>query len=644
MKKIVFLLILAPLFMFSQIKAIIEADRKVDSFEYLDAIKIYERLDKKGQATPDLIEKLANLYYDNASYAKANKWFAKLYMMSPQMKSESHYRYAQTLKTVGQLEESKKQIELYKKAAPNQTRTFLLDSNFGTNSLFEFSNIKLLPINSEFSDFGTTLKGDTLVFSSTRGNVLSNTIDSRTGQYYAKIYETVIEDDDKFREPKLLYRGKYAKHNQTTPVFSQDGKTMYFTENKYDDSSIGVALNGEFNLCKSVFENGEWVDKGRLSFEQKDSVRIAHPALSPDGKSLYFASDMLETIGESDLFKIEINEDGSFGKISHLSNTINTEGRETYPFITQSNTLIFASDGHPGLGGLDLFSIDLTDPNAKVIHLGDTINSAYDDFALVVNNDNTKGYYTSNKPGGIGDDDVYSFDVLEKPNLNKLKEKLLILEVIVRDYDTNTILDDVAVSLIDTDNKTLAMSKTDSEGKINFKDIKPNSIYRLLVEKDLFISKVVKARIDDVNSIETVLLNAKAVVKEITEIPTDVGYDVALDLKIDRIFFDFNQFSIRDEAKTKLDNLVAFLNLHPEVRIEIGSHTDSRASNEYNLILSQKRAQSTLNYLVERGVNPSRLIAVGYGESKLVNNCSDGVDCTEKQHEENRRSTFLILK
>lgn len=630
--------------MFSQIKAIKEADRKVKRFEYLDAIKIYERLDKKGQSTPDLIEKLANLYYDNASYAEANKWFAKLYLMSPQMKSESHYRYAQTLKTVGQLEQSKIQIELYKKSAPNQIRAFLLNSNFVANSLFEFSNIKLLPINSELSDFGATLRGDTIVFSSARGNVLSNAIYSRTGQYYAKIYESVIEGDGKFSEPKLLNKGKYSKYNETTPAFSKDGKTMYYTENKYDDFSNEVVLNGEFELCKSVFENGKWVNKGRLSFEQKDSVRIAHPALSLDGKSLYFASDMPGTNGDSDLFKIEINEDGSFGKITHLPSTINTEGRETYPFITQSNTLIFASDGHPGMGGLDLFSIDLTDPNAKVIHLSDAVNSPYDDFALVINNQNTKGYYTSNKSGGMGDDDVYSFNVLEKPNYDKLKENLLSLDVTIRDDETNKILNGVSVSLIDAANKTIAVSQTNSEGKIDFKEIKPNSIYRLLVEKDNFISKEVSVRIDSENTISTVLLNAIASEKGIADVPTNAGYDIASDLKIDKIFFDFNQYTIREEAKSKLDNLVAFLNLHPEVRIEIGSHTDSRASKAYNLILSQKRAQATLNYLVKRGIKSSRLIAVGYGESKLVNNCSDGVKCTEKEHEENRRSSFLILK
>lgn len=644
MKKIVFLLVLTPLFMFSQIKAIKEADRKVKRFEYLDAIKIYERLDKKGQSTPDLIEKLANLYYDNASYAEANKWFAKLYQMTLEMKSECHYRYAQTLKTVGQLEQSKEQLELFKKLCPDQIRTSLLNSSFDEKSLFEFSNIKLLSINSELSDFGTTLKGDTLIFSSARGNALSNTIYSRTGQYFAKIYETVLEEKGGYSVPKLLYKGKYSKYNETTPVFSKDGKTMYYTKNKFDDSSNEAPLNGEFELCKSVLENGNWVNKGRLSFEQKDSVRIAHAAISPDGKSLYFASDMPGTYGDSDLFKMEINEDGSFGKIVHLPNTINTEGRETYPFITQSNTLIFASDGHPGFGGLDLFSIDLTDPEAKVIHLGDSINSPYDDFGLVINNQNSKGYYTSNKQGGMGDDDIYSFDVLEKPDLDKLKEEPLTLDIVIRDYATNKILEDVTVSLIDATNNTIASSKTNLEGKINFEPVKSNSVYRLRLEKSNFILKEVEVRIDDVDAVSTILLNKITVEEGVAKVPTDVGYDVASDLKIDKIYFDLNKYNIRAEAKLKLDNLVNFMNLHPKVNIEIGSHTDSRSSKEYNLILSQKRAQATLNYLVERGIQSSRLIAVGYGESKLVNNCSDAVKCPESEHQFNRRSAFLIIK
>lgn len=645
MKKLKLLFfILVPLLVFSQQKAILQGDKKSKNFEYLAAIKIYERIDKKGQATPEVIEKLANLYYENASYVQANKWFTKLFLATPEMKSESHYRYAQTLKTVGLQEQAQEQLELFKKGNPNQIRTTLLNSSSKVNSLFEFSNIKLLSINSDLSDFGTTIKGDTLLFSSARGNSLSNTIYSRTGQYFVKIYETVKNGKGEFSTPKLFNRGSYSIYHETTPVFSKDGKTMYYTQNKLKDSSNKLLINGEFELYKSVFENGNWVNKGRLSFEQKDSVRIAHPVISPDGKTLYFASDMPGTFGDSDLFKMDINEDGSLGKISHLPNNINTEGRETYPFITTSNTLVFASDGHPGLGGFDLFSIDLSDPDAKVVPLGNDINSAYDDFGLVIDNLNSKGYYTSNKPGGMGDDDIYSFDVVEKPNLKKLKALPLALTIVVRDEQTNKIIDNVSVSVIDIDNNTIDNSKTDLDGKINFNKIKSNSIYTVKLEKNKYNSKNVEVRVDDVNAVSTILLTQADEKVDIAKVPTDVGYDVASDLQIDKIYFNLNKYNIREDAKLKLDNLVAFMNLHPKVNIEIGSHTDSRATKEYNLILSQKRAQATLNYIIARGINASRLIAVGYGESKLVNKCSEGIKCTEKEHEENRRSTFLIIK
>lgn len=643
MKKILFLFILSPLLLFSQQNAIKEAEKKVKNFEYLDAIKIYERLYKNGKATPEVIENLANIYYNNASYVQANKWFDKLYSMTSQMKSESHYRYTLTLKTVGLQEQSKEQLELFKKQNPNQIRTLLLNSTSNEKSLFEFSNIKSSLFNSDLSDFGTTLKGDTLLFSSARGNDLSNPIYPRTGQYFIKIYETVKKGNNDFSEPKLFSKGSYSTYHETTPVFSKDGKTMYYTQNRLLDSSVNESENKEFKLFKSVFENNKWINKGGLSFVQKDSVRIAHPAISPDGKSLFFASDMAGTFGGSDLFKIEINEDGSFGKISHLPNTINTEGRETYPFVTNNNTLIFASDGHPGNGGLDLFSIDLTDVNAKVIHLGNDINSSYDDFGLIIDNYISRGFYTSNKPGGMGDDDIYSFDVLENPNLDKLKVLPLILDIVVRDEKTNKTLDNVSVTITNSDTNIIATAKTDLVGKINFNTIIPNSIYTVKLEKDKYIFKEVEIRIDNENTISTILLSKMSVEIDINKVPIVADYDVANDLQIDKIYFNLNKYDIRDDAKFKLDNLVAFMNLHPRVNIEIGSHTDSRASKEYNLILSQKRAQSILNYLTARGILTSRLIAVGYGELELTNNCSDQVKCSEEEHEKNRRSSFLII-
>lgn len=646
MKKLKLLFfIFIPLIVFSQQKPISEGDKKVDNFEYLAAIKIYERLDKKGQATPEVIEKLATIYYNNASYVQANKWFAKLYQMTPNMKSECHYRYAQTLKTVGLQEQSAEQVELFKKASPSQIRTALLNYSSREKSLFEFSNIKLLPINSNLSDFGTTLKGDTLLFSSARGNTISNTIYSRTGQYFVKIHETVKKNNGEYSKPKLFDKGNYSMYHSTTPVFSKDGKTMFYTQNKLKDS-LKHKLNGEFELYKSTFENGKWINKGRLSFEQKDSVRIAHPIISPDGKNLYFASNMPGTFGDSDLFKMEINEDGSLGKISHLPAAINTEGRETYPFITASNTLIFASDGHPGIGGFDLFSIDLTDADAKVISLGDDINSPYDDFGLVFDEVNSKGFYTSNKPGGIGDDDIYSFDVLEKPNPGKLKPFPISLNMVIRDIKTNAVLDSVFVSLRDSNNNLIGNAESDLNGKIDFSSLTKNSIYSVKVEKNNYISKNVEIRIDDVSANSVILLSQKFSIEDvnIAAVPVNIGYDVALDLKLDKIYFDLNKFDVREDAKIKLDNLVAFMNLHPNTNIEIGSHTDSRATKEYNLILSQKRAQATSNYLIARGIDASRLIAVGYGELKLVNKCADYINCTEKEHDENRRSTFLIIK
>jgi outer membrane protein OmpA-like peptidoglycan-associated protein len=294
-----------------------------------------------------------------------------------------------------------------------------------------------------------------------------------------------------------------------------------------------------------------------------------------------------------------------------------------------------------------LFSLDLNNPNAKVISLGASINSAFDDFGLLVSDDLSQAFFTSNRAGGKGDDDIYSVVVREIPLTLEQKQDAIEKVVVsgtIKDNALNELLPNVNVVLVDATDKEIARTKTDEKGKYTFTNVLPNANYFVNINKfDKLVQKIpVTVAATSVSTEVAVSKNLVVPKVDITKAPTNVGVDVALALKIDQIYFDTNKYEIRPDAKLDLDLLVAYLKLNVDVKIEIGSHTDSRDTKEYNMILSQKRAQSTLNYIVSEGIDATRLIAVGYGESKLVNKCSDGVKCTETQHQQNRRSSFVI--
>jgi len=639
MKKYIYILLFISISANSQEKALLTADKKFKQEQYIQAVKIYEQLAKKGVASVEIYERLGDSYYFNANYEKAFVWYQKLYELNANCSSEYLYRYAQCLKSTGNYDLAKTILEKYSNKEKLEIRADLFKKFNGKantdDRLSKAFNVMNLDINSTKSDYGGIIKGDTIVFASARNRNLANRIYKRTNQSFTNLYYSTIKSLIDIPEPKLFSKNTFSKFHEATPSFSKDGKTMYFTQNEVKKNKRGKAVNGLYKIYKSIFQNGYWTTPEKIQIEADDLARIAHPALSPDEKYLYFASDMKGTFGASDIFKIKINEDGTYGKPENLGSKINTEGRESYPFITKDNKLLFASDGQPGYGGFDIFVLDLDNPNALPINLGTKINSPMDDFAMFWNRETRLGTFTSNRNGGVGDDDIYLIEEVVPFTFEvEIPVKGSLQDLITKDF-----LLDAQVVLLDNNDNVIAKTKTDNKGNYSFDKIKTNQTYKIRIEKEGYETQ---QKTVTVSQYETEI-NIPVVVSAL-KVKIDKGVDIANVIKFNQIYFDLDKSDIRKDAKVELEKIVEVLKTYPKINIEIGSHTDARQHRKYNKILSQKRAEATLNYLVKRGISKSRLTAKGYGELQLVNKCSDGVLCSEKEHQQNRRSTFIILQ
>ena len=623
---------------YAQKSKITTADKKYDNYAYIKAVNTYERVAEKGYKSEDMFQKLGNSYYFNGELDKAAKWYGELFTMNPNQESEYCYRYAQSLKAVGQPEKANEMMEIFHQKASDDTRGKLFEKNKNYLDQIKANSgrykIEDAGINSKYSDYGSAFYGNKLVFSSARDTgSLGQRKHTWTNQHFTNLYFSDLGEEQTLGKVTKFSKKINSKFNESTPVFTKDGKTMYFTRNNYLDGKKGKDGNKVtlVKIYKASFENDSWDKITELPFDS-DQYSVAHPALSPDEKTLYFASDMPGTLGQSDLFKVKINEDGSFGTPESLGNEINTEGRETFPLVTDENELYFASDGHLGLGGLDVF-VSKMNPDGtfgEVQNVGDGINSPKDDFAYLIDTKSRKGFVTSNRDGGQGYDDIYKF--LETRKLQCLQE----LYGNVTDLATSQILPETKMSLFDNEFKLLNTTVTDQAGNYTFA-VECGKTYNVRAAKQDYITKEQKIVIAKENGRTNLPF---ALEKDVCKVA--VGDDLGKCFGIKMIYFDLDKYNIRSEAALDLEKILDVLNQNPTMKLDIRSHTDSRASFKYNEVLSENRAKSTINWLMKNGVAPSRLTGKGYGETQLVNQCADDVKCTEEEHQMNRRSEFII--
>jgi outer membrane protein OmpA-like peptidoglycan-associated protein len=610
------------------------AQKKYDQLAYSESIKIYEALAKDGYKSKELFENLANAYYFKADFKPAKIWYDSLFVFTEDVSANSYNKYINTIKSQGDYIKANEWMRKMAIKYPNDTRVKVYNDNLEYLSNSKKSKttaqIKNAGINSPYFDFSPAYFGKkSVVFSSTKTTKNSLAIKHNwTNESFTNLYFVDIERDSIISPPKRFNDKINKFYNESSAVFTKDGKTMYFTRNnqlKFNaktDTLNSVLLK----IYKATFDGKKWGNIKELPFNN-DNYSCAHPALSSDEKELYFSSNQADSKGMSDIYKVAILENDTYGMPENLGENINTEGRETFPFITKDNVLIFASDARAGLGGLDIYYVHLDSENKEIKTFGAPVNSSQDDFGLIYKDSLQDGFFTSNRfKDNLGKDDIYSFKSLEIPKIFKVTASVI--------EEASSVPIEAQVVLMD-ENKNQIKQLTSKDGKFKVADLEQGTKYFVTVSHPDF--ETYEGPISFNGKETNIVYKLKKKELELSEV------DLAKILGIRIIYFDLDKYFIREDAALELQKIADIMNEYPRMKIDVRSHTDSRSGAEYNQKLSQLRAEATRSWLINQGVAPERLIANGYGETKLVNTCSDGVLCDEKQHEENRRSEFIII-
>jgi outer membrane protein OmpA-like peptidoglycan-associated protein/tetratricopeptide (TPR) repeat protein len=610
-----------------------KADKKYQKYAYIDAIQIYERIVAKGHKSKDLFQKLGNAYYFNGVLEKAENWYSQLFELHVTLEPEYYFRYAQALKSLKKYDKADKMMEqFYQLTNDYRGKLYVENREYLTeiNKKEEKYTIEDAGINSKESEYGGTFFNGKLYFTSSRKFLKEkNHKDNWTNQNFTNILTANLDEKGKPVFIDELKDDVNSKFHESSVVFSKDGKTVYFTRSnstfkKGKDNNDNTVI---LKIYTATNDKEKWINLKELPFNNQN-YSCAHPSLSSDEKTLYFVSDMPGSYGGSDLYKVAVNSDGTFGTPENLGPQVNTKARETFPFIDKNNTLYFATDGRPGLGGLDIFcsKMEANGSFSSFENLGTPVNSEKDDFAFV-NTSDKSGYFSSNRPGGMGFDDIYKFNEKEPPATTTCNS-------IVVDSETNSNIPSVKLSLYDANHNLIKEFESDKDGKYAV-DLLKDREYYLKGEKEGYLTN--EMRISGNAPLPEFILKLDPKIQKINQ-----GTDLAKVFGI-VIYFSFDKHIITPEAEVELAKIIEVMQQNPTIIIEIGSHTDSRQSAAYNLRLSNFRANSTMKYMISKGINPSRISAKGYGESKLVNGCKDGVPCSEEEHQKNRRSEFVII-
>lgn len=613
--------VLASSLVFAQNKDTQVADRLFKRFEFIKAAESYLKLVASQNADGYVYRQLADCYYNIYNTKEATKWYSKA--ITQKQDSEVYYRYAQMLKANGNYQESNKQMQKFAALQPNDSRTkiFIENPNYFPVLLDQIKSfdIKMVDINSDKSDFGAFLEGNSIYFTSARNS--SSKIYSWTKEPFLDIYKANLNEDGTISNIELL-KELNSKYHDGSVSISQDGNTMYFTsdsfrENSFEKDKANKLKLGRNNIYSAKFVNGKWDEITSLPFNSKD-FSSGNPSISRDGKTLFFSSNRPGSIGGVDIWKVSISETGSYGTPENLGNKINSEGNDSFPFITSENVLYFSSDAKQGIGAMDVYKIDLNS-DSEVKNLGKPVNSEKDDFAFSFNENKKIGFVASNRNGN---DDI--FQLLPVCNYE--------VNTIVTNANTGAILAEANVSILDDKNNIISSLKSNSKGEVSY-TVDCEKPYTIQAIKDGFESNSfdVKASNKKGGSI-----NISAALNPITAIITET------EVLLNPIFFEYNNSNITQQGAFELDKLVQIMKNNEKLIIFVKSHTDNRGSDEFNLLLSDKRAKATIQYVISNGIAVNRISGKGFGEKEPKVDCKN--NCSDKANEQNRRSEFLIVK
>ena len=598
------------------------ADKMFQRFEYVAASKAYLDLVEKGKKDNYIYKQLADSYYNMFNTTEAIKWYAMV--VTQDQEAETHFKYAQMLKGNGKYEEANKQMAIFASKSPTDQRAISFNENpnyipqlLDKQRMFE---VKQTTINSDKSDFGAVLTNDNIVyFSSARNSTRRK--NATTEEPYLDIYQSVFTPDTDLLSTATTTDELNTPWHDGLVSVTSDGNTLYFardsrSEKMYEKSKTDNTKFSTIFLYKATKTNGKWGNITALPTNNK-AYTTANPSISKDGKTLYFSSNMPGGQGGNDIWKMSVAPNNTYGTPENLGQGVNTPGNEQFPYVTENNILYFSSSARQGLGGLDVFAMDLNEVKPTAVNVGKPVNSEKDDFAFSYNTQKNKGFFSSSRSGG---DDIFMATAICGVKATS----------IVTDAKTAKALSNASVAILDDKKNIIQTKTTDESGQVVY-DIECNKPYVIQATKQGYESasfevvpnKGGKTTIEaKLNPIEAIITPTEIILKPIT--------------------FDYNTSNITQEGAFELDQLVMVMRNNPEMIIMSKSHTDNRGSEQFNMKLSDQRAKSTVQYIVSKGIAENRISGKGYGKSEPKIDCKDA--CTEAEHQANRRSEFLIVR
>ncbi|GAA4423258.1 OmpA family protein [Pontibacter saemangeumensis] len=609
-----------------------KGDKRFGEEQYERAIEFYKQgLASAGNAG-EVNYKIAEAYRLSNRLAEAMPYY-KAALDANYRKEDGFFYYGLALKANGQYEEALRQLQDYVRvgtspqlkaqAAREIENLSTLSTILKKSSPYEIMNLEAL--NTDASEFAPYVLDNELVFSSTRGpgkEYMGN------GEGFLDLYTTTLTDSAAEMGGAVRpYENVNAESiHDALATFTNEGNTMIFARGN-EGTKKG---RQNVDLFLSNFRSGAWTTPQILSISDREAWDSS-PAFSPDGKTLYFSSNRKGGLGGNDIYKTTLDDNGRFSRPENLGPDINTPGNESFVSVGPDGTLYVASDGLPGLGNLDLFRIE----NGKPVNMGPPINSPGDDFGIYIGEGNI-GYFSSNREGGKGGDDLYRFVRTDRKLVDFYVDGTLYQQR--EGAGQRTTVPNSTVVLQDASGQQLRTTTTDSDGEFTF-NLDSASTYSLVAEKPGFFTA--RQQITTVGKMPTQ--------EELTEASNEVRLTATLVLNeivkekaivLENIFYDFDKANIRPDAAVELDKLVQVLNDNPGISIELSSHTDARGSDIYNQDLSQRRAESAVEYIISKGIDSSRITAKGYGESRpVVRNAK-----TEEEHQRNRRTEFKVVR